>query len=65
MDIADKAQQHIEREHALALAAARSRKTGPEATGECLWCGEPLDDDRRWCDAGCRDDWERATALHR
>lgn len=30
-----------------------------KATGLCLNCGTPLADDRRWCDADCRDDWER------
>lgn len=29
-----------------------------QATGYCLYCGEELDDGRRWCDASCRDDWE-------
>lgn len=33
------------------------------ATGACLSCGELLNDyDRRWCDADCRDDWERLNA---
>ena len=29
------------------------------ATGYCLYCEAPLEDGRRWCDADCRDDWER------
>ena len=32
---------------------------GPKATGKCLWCGEELDDGRRWCNADCRDRWSR------
>lgn len=24
-------------------------------TGECLFCGEPVPDTRRWCCAECRD----------
>jgi hypothetical protein len=24
-------------------------------TGECLWCGDPVSDKRRWCSAECRD----------
>ena len=32
---------------------------GPKATGECLWCGEELEDGRRWCGASCRDMWAR------
>jgi RNA polymerase-binding transcription factor DksA len=31
-------------------------------TGACLSCGSPVDAGRRWCDAGCRDDWERDRA---
>ena len=31
------------------------------AKGYCLniGCGEPLDGDKRWCNAECRDLWER------
>ena len=32
---------------------------GPKATGKCLWCGEELEDGRRWCGASCRDMWAR------
>lgn len=29
-------------------------------TGHCLYCGKPTKDiKRRWCNADCRDDWER------
>ncbi|MCX7083934.1 MAG: hypothetical protein NTY69_00145 [Methylococcales bacterium] len=28
------------------------------ATGLCLFCDEPVDPGRRWCDAQCRDDWQ-------
>jgi hypothetical protein len=30
-----------------------------EATGECLFCGEELPEHRRWCDADCRDGWQK------
>ena len=33
---------------------------GPKATGKCLWCGESLEDGRRWCDRACCAAWERA-----
>jgi len=37
-----------------------SRKdNGPPPCGECHYCGEPLNDGRRFCDAECRDDWQR------
>lgn len=56
IDIAnDRAAMDLER----ALAAARGIP-GPEATGCCLWCEEPVAEGRRWCNAACRDDWEAA-----
>lgn len=30
-----------------------------EATGRCLYCDEYLGDGRRWCEASCRDAWEK------
>ena len=33
------------------------------ATGYCLACGAPLPDDRRWCDATCRDDWQKTNEM--
>jgi len=42
------------------------RASGPAPTGQCLWCGAPLEPPLRWCDVGCRDDWERAhERIHR
>lgn len=35
----------------------------PMPTGVCLNCGEPLKPGLRWCDADCRDDWQRYHAL--
>jgi predicted nucleic acid-binding Zn ribbon protein len=31
-------------------------------TGFCLFCSEPLSTGRRFCDADCRDDFEREEA---
>jgi len=61
MDIADLAEEQIERW--LALAVASRQPHGPMAVGRCLNCDEPLPLSRRWCDAGCRDDWERRSRL--
>ena len=33
---------------------------GPTSTGYCLNCDARLAPKLRWCDAGCRDDWEKA-----
>lgn len=27
--------------------------------GRCHACGDRVDEGRRWCDADCRDDWEK------
>lgn len=53
--------ERLERE--LAALVERQARRGPSPTGRCLWCGEPADDGRRWCDADCRDDWERSAGV--
>lgn len=40
-------------------AIRRREPNGPPATGACLFCESPLEPPMRWCDAACRDDWER------
>jgi hypothetical protein len=59
-DPADRATEYEELLRKEALA--RRAPSGPVATGECLdpHCAEPLPEGRRWCDADCRDAWERA-----
>lgn len=56
-DEADIAAEHLER--AMGLILRRRAEAGPEPTGRCLWCGAPLRRPLRWCDAECRDDWEK------
>lgn len=49
-----------------AIAAARRAASAPsEGTGECMFCSEALSDKRRWCDADCRDMWERLQVQRR
>ncbi|MDW8400044.1 MAG: hypothetical protein RMK90_15955 [Acetobacteraceae bacterium] len=43
----------------LAEALARRRPDGPPVTGYCLNCRAPLAPGRRFCDADCRDEWQR------
>lgn len=47
----------------VAINAAReaAKKPEVEAVGHCLFCGEefPEGDTRRWCDALCRDDYQK------
>ena len=28
-------------------------------TGKCIWCEEPVKDDRRWCSTECRNEFEK------
>ena len=46
-------------ELALQLQLRQRRETGPAATGRCLFCTTPLSQGMRWCDAQCRDAFER------
>lgn len=59
-DEVDITAERLEREMALMLR--RRAEAGPEPTGHCLWCGARLRRPLRWCDAECRDDWERDRA---
>lgn len=61
MDILDHAQTLEEGERSMALAAARRGISGPPSRGECLFCGDELPALQRWCDAWCRDHWQRQT----
>lgn len=60
MDELDRAQKEIMAATAQLISSAVGR-TAPEvaSTGYCLYCEEPLPDGRRWCDASCRDEWEK------
>lgn len=57
MDAADRAQKDIEMMDSL---IKRSPEPVAKATGKCLWCGRRVKKGHRWCDASCRDDWEKA-----
>lgn len=70
-DFADEASERTERQ--IEAALSKRMPEGPKPTGFCHECGEELpwrtmsmcadSQDlqmaRRWCDAQCRDDWER------
>lgn len=58
--MADEIDRGCELEEKYREAAILVRKLeGPKPTGECLWCGESMEDGRRWCGARCRDRWEK------
>ncbi|WP_037427203.1 hypothetical protein [Shewanella sp. POL2] len=43
--------------------AGRKRPVMRPFTGCCYWCCEPVESPRIFCDADCRDDFERDAAL--
>lgn len=47
------------REESIAHLVQRRRPEGPPPCGQCYSCGEPLAGTMRWCNADCREDWER------
>lgn len=55
-DLMDKSDE--QNEAAIAARLNYRMPEGPVATGKCLYCNSPLPHGVRWCDAGCRDDWE-------
>jgi len=58
-DEIDRAQ--AQEEQLTAIAQRFRKREGPEPTGFCLNCGEPLRGAHRWCDADCRTDYELRT----
>lgn len=59
-DLSDLATAHEERLRAAALSVRKPN--APAACGRCLNCETPLPEGHRWCDASCRDDWEKFEA---
>lgn len=57
-DIADITGDRAEFDHLANLSKSR-KPEGPAATGRCLFCDDELDHGMRWCNAECRDLWEK------
>jgi hypothetical protein len=55
----DRDLQEGKREEAEAAVRRKANTLEVEATGECLFCGEPVTPPQRWCDSYCRDDWSK------
>ena len=55
-DLQWKADCEIERRY-------QAAKNNLPATGDCLYCGEPVAQGRRFCDAVCRDMWQHERDL--
>lgn len=41
------------------IGLQQRKPEGPRETGACLHCEEPVPAGRRWCDAECRDQWQK------
>lgn len=57
-DEIDKANDQMEKAMALTMKTLNT-EIKENHTGECIWCGEPVKDKRRWCSIECRDEQER------
>ena len=55
----------IEDEYIIENVRRKAALIEVQPTGNCLACGEPLKESARWCNADCRDDWERMRLLKR
>lgn len=65
-DIADQGNEVAERNLSASLAAVQAAAARPlPSTGKCLHCDEPLSAGMRWCDAHCRDGYEREQAARK
>lgn len=61
-DVLDLAQEQTEYLHEKRIKELRTRAGTLEVqpTGYCLSCGETVATGRRFCDADCRDDWQKS-----
>lgn len=57
MDVLDKTQQDMEAIEALSWKYKAHDVKDAEETGFCLYCGEPVQKGRRWCDKTCQEAW--------
>jgi hypothetical protein len=42
-----------------AVSVIQNRPPAATANGYCLECQDPVKEGVRWCDADCRDDWQK------
>ena len=65
MDDADRAAELEDIYREAAVAAIRRRIEVMPSLGYCYYCGEALRAGKRFCDADCRDDYDRHEELQR
>lgn len=56
-DVFEQAAEREQRDRELSLK--QRMQEGPKPAGKCLHCDAPLAGSMRWCDADCRDEWQR------
>lgn len=57
-DDVDLVTSKAEFEQRIALYGSHRDEPNAVATGKCLFCDEPVETGRRWCNAQCCKDWE-------
>lgn len=64
--MADEIDMAFEREAMqLSMNIAKRKPEAPAARGECFTCNATLPPDHRWCDAECRDEYEKSFLHYR
>ncbi len=65
-DLVDEGNENAARGLESAIAKVRHDATKTlEPTGECYTCGQDVAEGRRFCDVGCRDDWDKRQRLEK
>ena len=59
LDEIDLASDMMEAQISRAVAKASGQEIPKNQTGKCLYCREAVENGRRWCDADCREEYER------
>lgn len=65
VDEVDAANEIVSKMEDIAVSLSRSYK-GPEATGYCISpeCGKKLEFPQRFCNAECRDAWQKSRRIY-
>lgn len=58
VDVAN-AQVELNEQRSIKYAQEQANKPIPKGRGECLWCGELIKDERRFCNRECADCFEK------
>lgn len=58
IDVANE-QVQLNEQRSIKYAQEQASKPIPKGIGECLWCGEIIKDERRFCNRECSDCYEK------